>query len=457
MATVDPGMLTDWYKSYMDSQPKAAGYDAAQAQASTVNPGRESTVQGQLTNVLDKGGPLADRATTKSMQAMNGKGLLNSSLAVSAGQTALYDAALPIAQQDAKTWADAGQTNAQLGTQVSLSNAGFKNDAGKFGADAANQALSQQRAAGVQSEQAAQQRAEAALGRDFTTSERLGTQGFQASESAADRQQQSMLQTTDIAAQAQRQITEIQAQAEQQGRQLTAQEQAQIRDLSSQQAMQQAGFQQQTALQTQDLARQAEAQKADLASRYDLAQLDVASRERLQAADALNQQKLQQANAALQTGLQATDNAVKQSMQAYDGALKQAMQGLDNESKLQLATLDADNRVALATMEAKYKNELQANQSMAASYQSMVDSFTRVMVSPDLDAPAKQAVIGNMTTLYNNTLQMQSDVSGLELGTLLAPEALGGTPAPTPGAAPAPAPTPAPAPPPFYYENPGGA
>jgi len=427
MATVEPGMLTDWYKSYMDSQPKTMGYDAAHADAPLVKPGSEATVQGQLTSVLDKGGPLMDRATTKAMQAMNGKGLLNSSIAVGAGQTALYDAAMPIAQQDAKTFADAGQANAELGTRVNLANAGFTNDASKFGADAANQALTQQRTAGIQGEQTAQ-----------------------------ERQQQTMLQTTDLAAQAQRQAADIKAQADQQGRQLTAQEQAQLRDLQSQAAMQQAGFQQQTALQTQDLAHQAEAQRADLASRYDLAQLDVASRERLQAADALNQQKLQAANAELQRGLQATDNAVKQSMQAYDGALKQAMQGLDNQSKLQLATLDADNRLAMADIEAKYKKELQANQSMAASYQSMVDGMTRIMVSPDMDAPAKQKAIGNLTTLYNNALQMQSDVSGLELGTLLAPEAVGGTPATTT----APAPTPVQAGGQLFgfdYENPGGA
>jgi len=430
MATVQPGMLTDWYKSYMSSQPKTAGYDAAQAQASTVEPGSNSTVQGQLTSVLDKGSPLMDRASTKAAQAMNGKGLLNSSLAVSAGQSALYDAALPIAQQDAKTFADAGQTNAQLGTQVSLSNAGFKNDAGKFGADAANQAKAQQSAAGIQSEQTAQQRAEADLQRGFTTSEREGTQAFQAGESALGRQQQTAMQQTDVAAKLDQQMRQIQADAETQGRSLTAQETQQLRDLQNQKDMQAAGFGQQTALQNADFAQQSKTQAADLASRYDLAQMDVQSRAALQAADAANQQKLQQANAALQTGLQATDNAVKQSMQQYDAALKQSMQGLDNQSKLDLATMDADNRVALATMEAKYKNELQANQSMAASYQSMVDSFTRVMVSPDLDAAAKRKVIGNLTKLYNNTLKMQSDVSGLELGTLLALDDVGGTPAP---------------------------
>jgi hypothetical protein len=44
---------------------------------------------------------------------MNTRGLLNSSLAVGAGQSALYDAALPIAQQDAQTFTQAGLSNQQ--------------------------------------------------------------------------------------------------------------------------------------------------------------------------------------------------------------------------------------------------------------------------------------------------------------------------------------------------------
>jgi hypothetical protein len=91
----------------------------------------------------------------------------------------------------------------------------------------------------------------------------------------------------------------------------------------------------------------------------------------------------------------------------------------------------------------------------------MVDGMSRIMISPDLDEPAKRAAIRNLTRLYNNALQMQSDVSGLELGTLLAPDAVGGTPAPAPGAAPAPAPNPTPTPIPNYYvyedQHPGGA
>jgi hypothetical protein len=117
--------------------------------------------------------------------------------------------------------------------------------------------------------------------------------------------------------------------------------------------------------------------------------------------------------------------------------LKKAMQGLDNQSRLALATLDADNRMALAGVEAKYKTELQASQSMAASYQSMVDGMSRIMVSPDLDKDAKQEAINKLRTLYGGALALQSDISGLELGALLS-GATGLPPTLAPGAAPAP-------------------
>ncbi len=372
MAT-DPGMLQSWYADYQKDNgtasttaapaaapapaPAAGGmlasagapqpFTAAQATATEWKPDENSTVAGQVNKLTAAGSPLIDQATTAAKQQSASRGLLNSTLGITAGLDAAYKAALPIAQQDANTYASAGQFNANAANTTSQFNAGATNEVG----------------------------------------------------------------------------------------------------------MQREGFAQQEWLQNADFAQQSKTQAADLASRYDLAQMDVQSRMALQQADAANQMKLQQANAALQTGLQATDNAVKQSMQQYDAALKQSMQGLDNQNKLESATLDADNRVALAGIEAKYKNELQANQSMAASYQSMVDGMTRIMVSPDMDKEAKQKAIGNLTTLYNNSLKMQSDVSGLELGTLLSPDQVGGPPAP------APAPTPAPAPPLFdyWYSSEGGA
>jgi len=66
------------------------------------------TVQGQLPKILDKGGPLMERAAAQGRSYANSRGLLNSSMAAEASQNAILDRALPIASQDAGTHARAG-------------------------------------------------------------------------------------------------------------------------------------------------------------------------------------------------------------------------------------------------------------------------------------------------------------------------------------------------------------
>lgn len=106
----------------------------------------DQTVQGQLSKILKSGtSPLLQQAETRALQQANQRGLLNSSLAVQAGQEAVIGAALPIAQQDAQTYNQAmtntgnaqnaalqfgaagqnqaSQVNAQLGTNVNQVNA----------------------------------------------------------------------------------------------------------------------------------------------------------------------------------------------------------------------------------------------------------------------------------------------------------------------------------------------
>lgn len=204
-----PGMLGDWYKSYMASNPSSTGYTANTATTTEWAPDSKSTVQGQLSGILDAGSPLMTRAETAAKQGMNRRGLLNSSMAVTAGQAALYDAALPIAQQDANTFADAGRTNANAKNTTSQFNAQVGNESSRFGAQSANDALAQQRAAGVQSAQMDQQaQAQAAqlaqqqtfqgsqnqLDRQQQSTLQEGQQRFQAGESALSRQQQTELQ-----------------------------------------------------------------------------------------------------------------------------------------------------------------------------------------------------------------------------------------------------------------------
>ena len=98
----------------------------------------KQTVAGQLNGILSSNSPLLQQAETKSLQQMNARGLTNSSMAIGAGQNALYSAALPIAQADANTNASNAQFNTQVKNQADATNAGILNNVSQFNAGAAN-------------------------------------------------------------------------------------------------------------------------------------------------------------------------------------------------------------------------------------------------------------------------------------------------------------------------------
>lgn len=120
----------------------------------------EQMVEDRLHRILGTDSPLRQQAETQAKQAFNAKGLINSSMAATAGLDSVTRAALPIAQQDAQTQAasaqfNAGATNsaraftagagntaelqnAQIGTQTNLTNAQEKNKGLSFSAGATN-------------------------------------------------------------------------------------------------------------------------------------------------------------------------------------------------------------------------------------------------------------------------------------------------------------------------------
>ena len=118
---------------------------------------KNSTVEGRIGGLLSRTSDYMKRAETRAKQMMNRRGLLNSSMAVGAAQAAAIDAALPIAQQDAGTYANMQmanqraeneaaqfntgadiqnrQYNASLQQQSNLAQAGYENEAAKTSAD----------------------------------------------------------------------------------------------------------------------------------------------------------------------------------------------------------------------------------------------------------------------------------------------------------------------------------
>lgn len=257
------------------------------AKATNWNVDNKQTVQGQIAGIVAADSPLMQQAATMAKQQANQRGLLNSSMAVGAGQNAVYNAALPIAQQDASTYAAAGKYRADAANAVSTFNAGEKNKA---------------------------------------------------------------------------------------------------------------------------------------------AVIDT--------------------NAKLTLTQQGNDVRAKAASQAYDAALQTAMQATDIAGKGALAKLDGDIRQKLGEIEAKYKTQMQSSASMAETYSGLVNNITSIMANPDMDGPAKQAAINNLTKLYNNALQTQEAIAGMDLGALLTFPKVN-APAPSPGPSPGPAPGPTPTPTPW--------
>lgn len=119
------------------TSPTAVGYKPNEY---SVKP--DATVSGQLDSIIKQDSPLLQqarrRAELKSNQAMNDRGLLNSSLAVGsateAADSALYEKALPIAQADAATYGNASfkttdAQNAALYAKMQADNAASLRDA----------------------------------------------------------------------------------------------------------------------------------------------------------------------------------------------------------------------------------------------------------------------------------------------------------------------------------------
>lgn len=122
------------------------GYDAAQtgpaaqATATTREVQANETIQGQLQGIIDSNSPLITRARARAKDEANARGLVNSTMAVQAGEAAAYDVALPIAQFDAGVYGQAARDNQSALTQVSMFNTGEKNKSEQFNVGETNKA-----------------------------------------------------------------------------------------------------------------------------------------------------------------------------------------------------------------------------------------------------------------------------------------------------------------------------
>ena len=88
----------------------------------------EQTVEGRIASIIqDKNNPLQVISRNNAMEEANARGLVNSAMAVSAGEKAAYEAAMPIAQADAATFAKAAGYDADQANQFDVRNVDAEN------------------------------------------------------------------------------------------------------------------------------------------------------------------------------------------------------------------------------------------------------------------------------------------------------------------------------------------
>jgi hypothetical protein len=126
MPTPDEGLVTNARNSTQMVSPVTSG-PAQQTSVNKWNVDAPQTVQGQIDGIIAKNSPPMQQAQTNALDQMNQRGLLNSSMAIGAGQQAVYNAALPIAQADAATYAKSAGFNADAANTVGISNTGEQN------------------------------------------------------------------------------------------------------------------------------------------------------------------------------------------------------------------------------------------------------------------------------------------------------------------------------------------
>lgn len=146
---------------------------AANADAATYNPNNftvnpNQTVASQLKDIIAAGSPLMQQAEANAKNQMNARGLINSTQAITAGQSAVIDKALPIAQQDATTFNQAATNTttaqntalaagAQATNTANINNSQLDTNTSQYNAGQENAALSQATTASNAIQQAGQQ------------------------------------------------------------------------------------------------------------------------------------------------------------------------------------------------------------------------------------------------------------------------------------------------------------
>lgn len=108
-----PVSNTEWRSLDTSGMNSSLGQFAQVKEGSSYVDPDKSTVKGQLTSLLSQDSPFIQQAEMSGERKAAARGMLNASMAAGASRAEAYKAALPIAQQDAQTYAEFGKGQQQ--------------------------------------------------------------------------------------------------------------------------------------------------------------------------------------------------------------------------------------------------------------------------------------------------------------------------------------------------------
>jgi hypothetical protein len=380
--------------------PKAPGIlSAVNAPAVTAEQGQafESkmdpathTVQGQLAGILASGSPLLVQAQTRAAQDANARGLLNSSMAVGAGESALYGAATPIATSDAGFYNTASLANADRAQSNEQANVAARNRANEFNTAESNTTSRFNAGEGNTLERT--KLTEAGQTQRQGMGDAAALQRTQLSEAGATGRSAA----SDAAAFARTQLTEAGQTTRSAAEQAAAMERTRLSE--------EAATGRTTITDTGATTRSA-AENAAALERARLSEAGATTRAEADAAAALERAKLADAGATTRS---TADNAAAMERLA-----------VTNAAKLSELTLDATTRQALADTEANYRTLMQASQSAGDLYSNTLKNINDITMNKDLDAAAKNLAIAQQQAILTNGMELLGSMNNLDIAGLV--------------------------------------
>lgn len=408
----------------------ASGYDPE----ATVLDEQKDTVSGRIDSILAKDSPILRNALTRSKQDANRRGLMNSAMAVGAGQQALIETALPIASQDASQSYDANRTSVAA-----------RNDALRYGADNLN------RLGEIEANTMGQSRLQSERG--------IIDERIQANQAEIDSRLQA--EGGDISSRLQAERGQIDQQLQTAEGAIREQLLTRQGEIDQQLAAQRGQIEGGLAAQQGDITSRLQAERGQIdqqlitaegAVRQQLLERQGQIDQQLAAQQGQIQSQLQQERGQIDQQLQTAEGAIREnllirqgeidaqlarqqgdiagSLEAQRGNIQLMLQNADaadrerllaqqGEIDTQLQELRNDGALEITDVEMQWRNTIQTNQSAAVFFSESATAIGNILANPDIPQAQKQQLINQQRTLLNDGLAVIGAIGDMDLTGLL--------------------------------------